>query len=102
MREVKLIWKQGGKLYSKMISENDISYYMEGFKKGFDLDNEASTRILKVRPDVKEIRIDNDINEYVRDPYIFYTKTNGYSDIIKIRKRNKLVWFILNDVLCSL
>ena len=100
MREIKLEWKQGGKEYSKMISEKDISYYMEGFKKGFELDNEASTRILAVLPNVKMIRIDKDINGVIRDPFIFYVNDCGHSDIIKIRRVNRLVWFVLNS-LCT-
>ena len=100
MRTIKLEWKQDGKEYSKEISDKDISYYMEGFKKGFETDNEASTRIMDVLPRVEMIRIDKDNNKTAIDPFIYYEDECGHSDIIKIRRRNKLVWFVLNE-LCS-
>lgn len=100
MRKIRLEWKEFGEEHSKTISYEAISYYMEGLKKGFQTDNEASTKILRVLPKVKRIRIDKDFNEVAVDPFIFYQDIEGHSDIIKIRRRNKLVWFILND-LCS-
>ena len=70
---------------------------IDGLAKGIEKigDNEISKKLTEIIPQVDKIFINNDINETQDVPCIAYC-TDGEEQLIKIKRRHKIVWSILN------
>ena len=94
-------WRENGNDYQKEISREDFYAMFDGLAKGFEKigDNEISKKLVKIIPEADKIFIDKDINETQDVPSIEYY-TNGDVQLIKIMRRHKIVWSIL-DKYCT-
>lgn len=103
MKETSIIfsWKENGKDYQKEISREHFYAMFDGLEKGFKelKDNEISKKMCKVIPEVDKIFINKDHNETQDIPFVI-CYINNTMDIIKIMRRHKIVWSIL-DKYCT-
>ncbi len=90
-------WRKDGKDYQKEVNRVDFYSMFDGLAKGFEKigDNEISKKLTEIIPQVDKIFINNDINETQDVPCIAYC-TDGEEQLIKIKRRHKIVWSILN------
>ena len=90
-------WRENGKDYQKEVNRKDFYAMFDGLAKGFDKmsDNEISKKLIKIIPDVDEIFVNKDYNETQEIPSIVCHK-NGDVQLMKIRRRNDIIWSILN------
>ena len=93
-------WKENGKVYQKEINRADFFAMFDGLAKGYknmgDNANEISKKLANIIPEVDRIFIDMDNNETQDVPSVQYL-IKGKDQLLKIRRRHRIVWSILND-----
>lgn len=93
--EITFIWKENGKEHIKEIERKEFYELMKSIKKSFSDDNEISSKLVKVTPNLISIIIDKDRNSQKDTPFITCECDDG-SKIIEIRRYHKIIWAILN------
>ena len=90
-------WIEKGKENQKEICRKDFLAIFNGLLIGFERagDNQVSKQLVKFIPEMDEIFINKDMNETQDIPSIAYF-INGERKLLKIMRRNEVVWSILN------
>lgn len=97
MREngnVTLRWVRKSKRYSKEMPKQEMIVVFEGLAKGFSDDNEMSVKLIDIIKKADMLSLNKDIMQSQDTPFIAYN-IGGASDILRIRRRHKIVWSIL-------
>lgn len=93
---IKLEYVDRNITYNGEINREEFLSHMQHLKETFSpQDNQISTKLVELIPNMVSIRINNDVNETQNIPYIWYvtTETEG---ILKIRRCHHIVWAFLN------
>lgn len=93
--EITFIWKQNGKEYIKEIERKEFYELMKSIKKSFSDDNEVSSKLVEIIPNLVSITIDKDRNSQKDIPFISCEYDNE-SQVIEIKRYHKIIWAILN------
>lgn len=91
-----LNWKEAGKEHKKTIDRHQMSELMIAIKNGFDDDNEISSIMVEIIPELVSIRIDKDRNEQLEVPIIVCYLQDNEEKVINIKRHHKIIWSILN------
>ena len=79
----------------KEVDRKEFFDIMYSIKKGFPNDNQVSTVLCDIIPDVSTIFIDKDRNQQIDVPFIYYD-LNGNQKVLEIIRYHKIIWSILN------
>lgn len=91
---VTLRWVKKSKRYFKEMPKQEMLVVFEGLAKGFSDDNEMSIKLIDIIQKAELMSLNKDIMQYQDTPFITYN-IGGASDILRIRRRHKIVWSIL-------
>lgn len=99
MKDTKILysWQEKEQIHQRNIEREDFYAMFDGLAKGFEKlgDNEISKKLIEIIPDVNKIFINKDINETQDEPFIVYYMSEKEPQIMKIKRRNDIVWSIL-------
>lgn len=90
-----LKWTEKGKEHIKEIDRKEFLNLMEGIKKAFSDDNQISTILVELIPELISISINKDRNEQKDVPSIFCVCERS-EKVIDIIRYHKIIWAILN------
>lgn len=90
-----LRWVRKSKKYSKEMEKNEMLVVFEGLAKGFSDDNEMSVKLIDIIKKADILSLNKDIMQSQDTPFIAYN-IGGVADILRIRRRHKIVWSILD------
>ena len=93
--EITFIWKENGKEHIKEIERKEFYELMKSIKKSFSDDNEISSKLVEIIPNLISITIDKDRNSQKDTPFITCECSSG-SKIIEIKRYHKIIWAILD------
>ena len=99
-KELNLEWRKNGKEKTKAIDREKFLNLMDSVKAYYQYDNEFSTKIAKIIPDIEVLRIDFDVNATKEDPFIiyYYVSDPTRGNTLTIKRRHKVVWSILESL----
>lgn len=90
-----LEWTQKGKSNKKEINRQELLNLMESIKKAFSDDNQLSSILVELIPNLVLISINKDRNEQKDVPSIHCVCEKGEKEI-DIKRYHKIIWSILN------
>ena len=101
-KELNLEWRKGGRERTKAIDREKFLDLLNAVKAYYYDDNEFSTKIAKIIPDIDVLRIDFDVNATKEDPFIiyYYATAPTKANTLIIKRRHKVVWSILESLCC--
>ena len=91
---ITLRWVKKSKKHSKEISKSEMLVVFEGLAKGFADDNEMSVKLIDIIKKADMLSLNKDIMQSQDTPFVAYN-IGGVADILRIRRRHKIVWSIL-------
>lgn len=96
-KKITFIWREKDKELKKEVDKGEVSRVFESIARGFYYNNEVAEKIIKdVLPVTDTIIIDKWANDTQDVPYISYV-VGGENRILKIRRRQRIIWYLLND-----
>jgi len=94
-----LRWIENKEKHEKEIDRQLMFNLMEAIKNGFDDDNQISSIMVELIPDLVSIEINRDRNEQLAVPMICCVKEDE-EIVVKIIRHHKIIWGIL-DKYCT-
>lgn len=86
-----LKWKREGVYYQRQLEKRPVYSLFEQIMKRFTDDNEVSTKLVEIIPDISHLIIDWDSNT-TRDARSIDYVIEGKKDILQIKYHHKIVW----------
>ncbi len=93
--EIIFIWKENGKECIKEIERKEFYNLMDSIKKSFSDDNEISSKLVEIIPNLVSITIDKERNIQLEVPFIVCNFGDA-TKIIEIKRYHKIIWAIFN------
>ena len=97
-QKIMMIWRENGEKHEKQISRKNLLELMDSIKENFYWDNEISTILVKMIPQIVSIEIDKDRNNEKDVPFIYCKLDNNEGKLIEIIRHHKIIWSILNKL----
>jgi hypothetical protein len=89
--------KANGKKYQKEVNRQKFYGLINALKNGVsNNDNQISTILVGIIPEVDFIMINYDRNDDLQDPIISYQTGEDDEQVIEIKRCHKIIWSILN------
>jgi hypothetical protein len=89
--------KTNGEEYQKEIDREKFFNLINALKNGVsNNDNQISTILVGIIPEVDFIMINYDRNDDLQDPIISYKIGEDVEHVIEIKRHHKIIWDILN------
>ena len=92
-------WSEKEVKHSKEIDRQNFLELMESVRKVWDGNNEISTQLVEIIPELTSILINKDRNDQKDIPSIHCVSENGEKEI-EIIRHHKIIWSML-DSLCK-
>lgn len=93
---IQLIYVVKRKEYKGEIKREEFLNWMKDISERFKGNNEISTKLVELIPEIKEIKINKDNNEAQDDPFILYYKKDGKECMLRIKRCHHIIWGFLN------
>ena len=93
--EITFICKKEGVTKIKEVEREEFYKLMKSIKNSFSDDNEISTKLVELIPDLTSITVDVERNSHLSIPCI-YCVHNGETERIEVRRRHTVLWSIFD------
>lgn len=93
--KIQLKYVARGKCYIGEIEREEIFNWMKEISEKFK-DNEVSTKLVKLIPNMVKMQINKDINETKDVPFITYENGNGEELVVNIMRNHHIIWGFLD------
>lgn len=92
---IRLKYVVKGTTYYGKINREQFIQHMAGIAKMFEDNNEISTKLVQLLPNIVYIKINQDLNDTQDVPYIIYGSVDKKTNVLRIRRNHRIIWAFL-------